>query len=333
MTPLDAVRACGIDCTEADLPMVRGLIERRMGHTAEGQAALALLDPPAVAGTMPAPAMPIPSPSGSIVCVDRSGYDRIERLNISRLKRARISPLHYRADVRHETKPLALGTLAHLLTLEPERADGQVAVWDGKVRRGKEWDAFQAEHAGCIIATAAEVEAALTMAEAVRNHPVAASYLQHGMAEATLLWEMGSRKCKGRVDWLDQSTDTIVDLKTAAEIDPRSFGRAVLRYATDLQLAFYADGYTAITGRTPRVVVIAVESKPPHDVIVYRVPDSVIARGRAEYWRLLDLLTTCEASGQWPGQAADEVELELPVWATVADEEPALTMGGVEVSL
>lgn len=328
MNAIDAVRACGIGCTEADLPLVRGLIARQMADTPQGKAALELLDAPRVPDTMPAPSMPDAGPSGSIVCVDRSGYDRIERLNVSRLKKARVSPLHFHVNAGYESKPLALGTLGHLLTLEPEKADGTCAVWDGKVKRGKAWDAFEAENAGRLIITATEFDAAMGMAEAVRNHPLAAGYLRSGMAEATLLWESGSRACKGRVDWLDQ--DLIVGLKTGAEIGPREFGRAVVRYGYDLQWAFYADGYEAITGRRPEMVEIAVESKAPFDVIVYRVPDSVLARGRAEYWRLLDLVSQCEASGEWPGQCSTEVDVELPAWVAGADE-PALTLGGEEL--
>lgn len=263
----------------------------------------------------------------------REAYDTIEALNISRLKRARVSPRHYQCCAHRETPSLALGTLAHMMTLEPHRVDAHVAVWDGKVRRGKDWDAFEAENGGRIIAKPDEIIAAQAIADAVHSHPVSADYLRAGAPEVTLRWDIAGRACKGRADWIDQGRDLVVGIKTGVDIAPRAFGAAVMRYGYDLQWAWYADGYETITGRKPTMVEIVVESREPHDVIVYRVPAAVLDRGRSEYQRLLQIVTECERTGVWPGQAAGEVEVELPAWAYREDAgmgslDEALTFGG-----
>jgi len=127
-------------------------------------------------------------------------YYSVQAVNISSLKHMRRSPMHYLevvANQRKDTRALALGRVAHMAVLEPERFDraavvtrmsrttrawelleqlsstGEVPVlYDGGARRGKAWDAFARDHEGCTIVLAsewAEIEPVLerTMAGAV----------------------------------------------------------------------------------------------------------------------------------------------------------------------
>lgn len=78
---------------------------------------------------------------------------------------------------RKESSAFDIGTYFHTAVLEPHLLDDECAVYTGAIRRGKEWDAFKAEHAGKAIITSTEHEGAVKMIEAVKASPVAMSFL------------------------------------------------------------------------------------------------------------------------------------------------------------
>jgi hypothetical protein len=272
-------------------------------------------------------------------------YDGIDAVNISRLLLLRTSPLHFRAAQKRITKPMSLGTAAHCATLEPDRFGERFAMWVGthpegakdskgkdcsgkkRIRSGKEWEAFEAgcEIMGQTVLTESEHKDALAIAQAVHSDPLAHSFLEFGKPERVLTWtdKRTGIACKGRTDWDYQAPrlELIVDLKTAADVTPFRFLSAAARLGYHVRMAWYADGYQAITGRFPRVMVIAVESAPPHDVVCYELDDEVLAIGREEYGRLLDTLVDCRRSGQWPGIGGGTLQrFALPKWAQPSEE-------------
>lgn len=76
-----------------------------------------------------------------------------------------------------------------------------------------------------------------------------------------------------------------------------------------------------ITGRVPTVVEIVVENDPPHDVVVYVIPDDVLLQGYSEYTDLLQKLYDCEKADKWPGVAQGEQILVLPQWVYAEEME------------
>ncbi|MCH9838294.1 hypothetical protein K0U83_21705, partial [bacterium] len=80
---------------------------------------------------------------------DYADYAGKTGVNWTRLKLARTSALHYRdTPPRKDTGSLGMLRAVHALVLEPENFDRDFAVYEGKVRRGKAWDAFVLEHEG-----------------------------------------------------------------------------------------------------------------------------------------------------------------------------------------
>ena len=269
----------------------------------------------------------------------RAQYDRLARVNWSTLKHMGRSPAHYQEELLRgapDTDARRLGRCRHLAILEPERFRHQVAVWDGKVRRGKEWDAFRAENRGLEILRPEEFEHCIAIQKAVRANPVAAEYLARAPAEVTLLWThvaqavgalAGYRiECKGRPDIAQARA--IVDFKSTRDASPDGFGRECWRYRYDAQGAFYVDGYEAVTGQRLPYVLIAAENTPPYVVQVYTVPDVVLELGREHYRGLLDRLALCRAENRWPGYLDGESELMLPRWSGLdTDGEDVSDMG------
>lgn len=259
-------------------------------------------------------------------------YCAIKAVSITRLKNMARSPKHYRHYLLNpkESRPLSLGRAAHCAVLEPERFATDFASWTRKTasgasapRKGKHWDAFVVESAGKDIVTEQDYGLAMAMQSAILSNPDAVRYLRTGHPEVVMQWQEFGMPCKGRADWVTQwdGGDAIVGLKTTRDCRPREFGRDAARYGYHLQWAFYADGYKKITGRMPKVVEIVIENNPPHDVVVYVIPDDVLLQGYSEYTDLLQKLSDCEDSGNWPGVAQGEQVLTLPQWVYAEEME------------
>jgi hypothetical protein len=77
-------------------------------------------------------------------------------------------------------------------------------------------------------------------------------------------------------------------------------------------------------------VEIVVETEPPHDVAVYRIPAEVIEAGHDEYHRLMLKLAECKRSGEWPGAVDGEPDVSLPSWVYGADSDSDLGDLGLE---
>lgn len=271
-------------------------------------------------------------------------YHATSGVSITRLKELKRSPKHYQYRLANPklTSPLSLGTAAHCATLEPERFGRQFAIWSRRgesgslcPRKGQHWEAFRAENPGKTIITEDECVAALALAQAVRSDPCAARYLESGEPEVTMHWELLSEsqlhspvtvQCRGRADWLTRidGEPYLIGLKTARDCRAFIFGNAAAKLGYHLQWAFYLDGYRAITGKTPHLKEIVVESAPPYDVVVYNVPEDVVLQGRAEYEGLLRQLIDCQRRNEWLGVANGlEQDLTLPTWAFDAQDDIA----------
>jgi hypothetical protein len=148
----------------------------------------------------------------------------------------------------------------------------------------------------------------------------------------TLQWtdEETGIACKGRADWISfadrtDRPDALVGLKTTREIQIRRFATSAARYGYHLQWAFYSDGYEAMHHVALPTVEIVVESAPPHDVVVYEIPEDVIDAGREEYRTALEKLKWCRRGDEWVGVAGGApVVFQLPRWAQREEEDDAL---------
>jgi hypothetical protein len=263
--------------------------------------------------------------------MDYETYRKIPAVNYSSLKHMMRSPLAYRYfmdNPRPSTPAMDLGKHTHRMILEPNQV-GDFAVWgelEGqKVRRGKIWDEFQAE---CAISnkqviTKDERAGMIGMAQAVRKSALAMRYLDGGRSEISCVWrdKKFNRDCKGRFDKviLIGGKPHIVDLKTTRDSRPMRFGNEAYRLGYHIQLAMYEEGYRIITGETPKMIEVAVENKPPYELVVYEVSDDVLFQGHEDYTRLMKLLGESERTGVWPPSEESITTLSLPSYAYGSD--------------
>lgn len=220
-------------------------------------------------------------------------------VRFSNLKHIARSPLHYFDAVqldRDDTLAMRLGRGAHAMVLGMP-----VVKWTGKVRNGKVWDKFEADHAGEEILNTTEWAKAEGIANAIRRHPIAAPLLFDGATlEETIEWEWLGRRCTSRPD--SRRGNTIVtDLKTTQCAEPGKFSRDAMWRGYNAQLAFYGLAAKHLTGREPDdLYVVAVESKRPYAITVLRIDDHARLQGEKLCRLWMERLLTCEASNHWP---------------------------------
>jgi hypothetical protein len=276
--------------------------------------------------------------------VPRDEYDRMPRLNWSKLKRLGRSGAHFnhaRLQPHVDTDPMKLGRITALAVFEPERFRAEVAVFEGKVRSGKDWDDFVELNPDSEIATKAMHETALAIGRAVRADKDAMRYLSGGKGEQTVLWtyrmppagelEGWEVQIKSRLDFIT-AADVVSDLKTTIDASPEAFGRTCMNLDYLAQGAMYVDGVKAVTGREMPYVFVAVEKSAPYVVQVYEVDEEQLQLGRDRYRGLLATYNAYAQASRWPGYFDGPTKLVLPQWALPTDEgaegELGITIGG-----
>lgn len=213
------------------------------------------------------------------------------------------------------------GQMAHTLSMQPELFHDEFAIYGGKVRRGKEWDAFQRENTGATCATEKMVDAVQGMAEAVRLDPVAAEFIKEGVSEVSMFSVEQGLQVKGRLDWIDTQAGNLVDLKFVASIDDHKFGSSFVTFGYGLKLACYRRWFERESGKKiNRVILITCEQTAPYDVACVPIPENVLEIGWDAAERAITRVKSCIESGLWPGIAGGaEYQLRLPAWAIDAE--------------
>lgn len=209
------------------------------------------------------------------------------------------------------------GRLGHSLLFEPHRFAEDYVVFPGR-RQGKVWEAFEEANADKCILRPDDVALGEGMANALRSNEHSAPYLRAGIPEGTIVWtdEATGIACKARPDWLTLA-DTghgivLVDVKTARTIEERLFGLAANRFGYHAQLAHYRRGLRTLGVQVDRVLILAVENTPPHDVGVFILDDAALTLGDAIVTETLGRYSMAVQRNKWPGRFASAVPLALP---------------------
>ncbi len=231
----------------------------------------------------------------------------------SHLKQMGRSAAHCRYSMLHDWEPtlaMRIGTGAHSLIL----GGPKLVVYGGKVRRGKDWDAFKLANADAIILSSSEVRRAESIAAAVRADEVASRVLfASGMVyEHTILWEQFGRSRRCTPDAMNKSI--IVDVKTTRDASLERFKWDAIRMGYHVQLADYAAAFEHKNGHPPRdVYIVAVENVAPYGCSTWRLTPGALDKGGRMARGWLEQLIACEASGEWPGYAPSVVDFDVPI--------------------
>lgn len=212
-------------------------------------------------------------------------------------------------DFGHAAHGIILGTGEPVQVID-------AADWRCKAARDLRDAAYAA---GEVPMLAHEWEAAVTLAEAVKVHPLAGALFSEGVAEQSVFWtdERYGIERRARFDWFRTLNDRpcIVDLKTSTTADPRPFGRKAYDFGYDMQDAFYRDAARALGHDDPIFLFVIVEKDAPHVVTVAELDAEARRIGRARTDRALEIFRDCSESGLWPGYTTDVALISLPRYA------------------
>jgi hypothetical protein len=218
-------------------------------------------------------------------------------VRFSTLKEMRLSPAHYRHALSRDWTAdyLRKGTALHSYLL----GGSEIVVYDGGVRRGREWEEFKAAHKGATILIPSEAADVAGMRRSIEENDNAMRLLD-GIRERTIHWTTNGRECRGTPDVVHP--ESVVELKTAKTTNPEWFVRDAHKLAYHGALAWYSDGLRAAGLADPSsAFIVAVESKPPYPTVVFELTRTALEVGKRLYKLWWERLMVCEAVEHWPG--------------------------------
>ena len=184
-----------------------------------------------------------------------------------------------------ETESMRLGTLTHLMVLEPHLMADEVAIapeLNRRTKAGKEkWEEFERSSEGKLVVTKEQAFLAEAMAESVLSHPAAAEILTDFEPEVERFWtdELFGIDCKAKIDGV-RNDGLLIDLKTAMDASVAGFNRAIFNNYYHTQASWYMNGQAHHGKPMPTgFVFIAVGNTAPHEVSVIRMTDQALRVG------------------------------------------------------
>jgi hypothetical protein len=217
-------------------------------------------------------------------------YHSDPRVGSTMLKTALYSPAEYRRRYVDENRliddpsdALILGSAFHCLVLEPENFNSLFCCRppniDGRTTDGKEkLAAFRLVTVGKTELTAKLDKQAKSMAAAALAESVVVDLLKDAVKEQAIVWDEDGIACKCKPDLFiprpDQSSDLILDLKSADDPTPECFGSPssfspIRKYRYDLQMYHYSRGVALRTGRPCSAGLIVTGKSDPWDTYLY----------------------------------------------------------------
>ena len=244
------------------------------------------------------------------------------RIHFSELKQHAKSPAHVKLateGARTISDVMRIGGVADSIVFQ--HGKGHV-LYPGR-RAGKEWDAFQIEHPDTYIVIQSELDRAKGAAEAVLKDPAARRALDGCDFQQVMQWDAFGLPCaagvkgqRGGFDALNRAERYIADLKVTSCTEPEQFSRHALNQFWHAQLAWYRWGARSLGVPIDSCRLIGVESAPPHNVTVLRLPDSWLARGERLIVAWAERHRACELADAWPGYVQEEIDAIEPAWMT-----------------
>lgn len=252
---------------------------------------------------------------------------------------------------KEESSAFDIGQYFHTAILEPHLLDEECAVYLGGKRMGKEWEAFKALHEGKAIITKNEHEKAKLLIDAVKNSPVAMSYLEGSKVEVSafkeiyVLGENVYTAMFGLVyqlhinGWLEEPDMDLETLKEFAvklivkvRADSIRIGEGIIsdlkstsgntknshevmgkvaEYEYDLSAALYLDIFTAVTGDNYHTFAWIFASKDMGNSKTWKASEKQIKIGRIK-WRKAVVLLAQYITKNWAFE--DEVGVLEPTF-------------------
>ena len=247
-----------------------------------------------------------------------SDYRKATGLSQSSLKYFLISPAHYLASTEEQiepTKAMQFGTAfhAHLLQANPEEHYAVKNKVDGRSKEGKAYnEQFAIENAGKVVIDSDEKSKIVCMAEEVMAHTTAGKLMQSlTHREFAVFGTLNGVRLKGLIDGYDETTGTVVDIKTAEDASPKGFRKAVWDRRYDIQVAHYTWLLTNAGKPVNAFYFCAVEKEPPYAVGVYQISKDSMLKTWQNWNEAIGRFKDCQTTGVYPAYSDNPVEINL----------------------
>lgn len=241
---------------------------------------------------------------------------------------------------REENVAFDVGQVFHTGILEPHKMKNDCIVYPGKIRRGKEWDKFKQKHGRKTIVTQSQKEQADGLISAVKDSPIAQSYLD-GQAEVSIIteihivdgqifapyygkmltidgWVEGPKKkpkeafvifVRVRADMLGGTYISDLKSTTGNAKSNKDMREKISRYHYDLSAALYLDMF-GLQNEDLQDFVWIFASKDLFNSRSYKASETNIRVGRAKYMKSMLKMAEC-ASNKW--QSVDYLDTLEPL--------------------
>jgi len=263
------------------------------------------------------------SPAGTLQQLDWKQYKGSRAINPSSLAaglrdylqidvRAIYNALHgtYTEPSAQAQDRMDRGSVVHMALLQPERLGTDIAVWDGKVRRGAEWDAFEHDNAGKLIMRKPDYALAMSVADEVRYHEICVHHLRDSKAEVAMFTSEDGVDVRGQVDAVSIKRRVIVDIKTTdSGVSDRDCESTIRRFHYREKMALYRRWIARITETDPYSwkcfdLFISMDAASPAINLV-RISEDALQWGEARMINALQCYQAAVAANEFPIMASE----------------------------
>jgi hypothetical protein len=235
-------------------------------------------------------------------------YCQIKALNSSVLKEADISMAHLKTardePYKAPTPDMIKGQAFHLLTLEPERWNEDMAMDPGYNKNSNKYKDWLAEQKnGVMVISKKNLAAARQMVMAMRRKVMPRELLKSGWTEQTVLWKdpIYGFWCKARLDFITVN-GAVVDLKKSESAREWGFRRSIDRYKYNWQASWYLKGINIATGINHGPFYwIVWEADPPYEGRVFEANPIDLDEAAREIDEVLELYNVALETDDYPG--------------------------------
>lgn len=255
--------------------------------------------------------------SGLFTNMKRAAYDRIAHLNPSSIAKGLVD--HEEIDptaIKDEfEKPsnnqrtaaqqdnLDMGTLGHMMLLEPERVHESVAVWDGKVRSGDVWEKFQVANIGKLIVRRCDFTTMSAAVRAYRFQRQICQLVSDVDVEVAVFSKEHSFYTKGLMDAVTRGDCcNILDPKfTDAGLSLRQTDNTLRDFRNREKMAAYRRWVERETGREViGCYNLFFSMSPPYRVRIKKMSSDALSWGESRIEAAMQSVQDHLETGKWP---------------------------------
>ena len=238
-------------------------------------------------------------------------------------------------EERDDDGKFTLGTVSHVLFLEPQLLDQKVIVvkYDDWRTKDAKQARLDAKACGKTAILEKHMEKVLDANHAFLSNAFTSKAFAGGKYEQSMFWRHPTYGfwCRARPDFIPDSRAHLCDYKATADANPANFGRHAYNMGYHRRAAWYLEGAEILFGKRPSHYWFCnQETKAPYLTAVAELDHLALELGREDNERAAALFARCLETNEWPGYRHPNdpdrdmaFQVQLPNWAYMRAEEYA----------